>query len=64
MREKRRRVYTHKGKTRFKKRLPRKVKKIYKATMKQQQKDFIEYWEKKNRPIHGDDWMDYIIYGG
>lgn len=58
--ERKRRTYLHRGKLRFKRRVPRKQKK---SQNKKWQKQYDNY---KNRLIelHGDNWMDYFICGG
>ena len=59
--ERRKRTYIHKGKTRIGlRRLPRKLKKKRK---KERQKNYDRY-KTHLINLHGDNWIDYWIYGG
>lgn len=53
----------HKGKLRTKRRLPRKLKKIRKKEMEMYMIKFNEYCEILKKR-HGNDWYDYVIFGG
>ena len=53
--ERRRRIYIHKGKVRYKKRMPRKKKKQWKKSIN----DYINILKEK----YGDDWADHIKTG-
>ena len=55
-----RRTYQHKGKIRFKYRIPRKLKKRKKIEFKKQ------YELRRDRLVnlYGASWLDHIVYGG
>jgi hypothetical protein len=54
------RTYLHKGKLRYKRRLPRKLK-------KKRKKDHVVYFarmKERLETIYVDEWMHYIVLGG
>tara|TARA_R110002051_G_C8433093_1_gene453798 strand:- start:108 stop:287 length:180 start_codon:yes stop_codon:yes gene_type:complete len=56
----RKRTYTHKGKLRYKRRLPRKLK-------KQRKKDHAVYFarmKERLENIYGDEWVFHMTLGG
>jgi len=54
----------HKGKERFKSRLPRKQKKREGIARKKWVEEFMRSNEERLRPWYGDDWLSHIIIGG
>ncbi len=61
--ERRLRTYLHKGKIRNKRKLPRKLKKQKNKEMSKISERQEAYHAELKR-LHGNDWYDYVIYGG
>ena len=58
-----RRTYSHKGKVRFKRRLPRKLKKRKQKQTLRNIESIKDYMNRLVR-LHGDKWMNWFIIGG
>ena len=60
MKVRKKRTFIHKGKIRFKYRIPRKLKKKNKIRRKKASKEYDERLKK----LHGDNWFEYWVCGG